>query len=147
MLETYYEILPRVLLAFQHLEEILREYLIRCEFMTAARLQSITEYRIPKNGFDKFSLGNLIDRFEKFNANDDLISRLKSIVSERNFVAHESYVACYENGEPKRADEIEILYERILKAKENTTKCFNDIIQETKGLEERFVKIQRSTNQ
>jgi len=146
MQEKYFESIQNVLLIFQYVEEAIRQYLLRCEFVTAARLQGITKYRISEKDIDKLSLGRLVDEFEKFNGNDDLIKKLRSIVVERNFIAHQSYIALYgKGGKSKEIEEIEPLYERAVKAKESAEKCFFELGQEIEKLEERFIKIQRKS--
>jgi len=148
MQQKYIDYIPNVLLVFQYIEEAIRQYLLRCEFMTAARLQGIAKYRISEKDIDKLSLGRLVDEFEKFNCNDDLIKRLRSIVVERNFIAHQSYIALHgKGGKSIEIEEIEPLYKRAVKAKESAEKCFFELGQEIEKLEERFTKIQRKSTE
>jgi len=86
MQQEYIEYVPSVLLVFQYIEEAIRQYLLRCEVMTAARLRGVTKYRISNKGINKLSLGRLVDKFEKVNGNDSLIEGLRSIIDERNFL-------------------------------------------------------------
>lgn len=135
-------------MTFQFLEEALRMYLVRCEGMTAARLHGITKYEIPTNQLGKMSFGRLVDRFAKFNGNEELVMRLRTIVVERNFIAHESYTASFgREGKPKEAAEIERLHERTAQAKTDAEKCMWDVLKETKQLEERFTQIQSKTTE
>ena len=146
MQQKYIDYIPNVLLVFQYIEEAIRQYLLRCESITAARLHGITKYRISEKDIDKLSLGGLVDKFKKFNDNDNLIKGLRSIIVERNFIAHQSYVALHgKGGKLKEIEDIEPLYEQAVKAKESAEKCFLELVQEIGKLEERFTKIQRMT--
>jgi hypothetical protein len=148
MQQKYIDYIPNVLLVFQYIEEAIRQYLLRCEFIIAARLQGIAKYRISEKNIDKLSLGRLVDEFEKFNGNDDLIKRLRSIVVERNFIVHQSYIVLHgKGGELKEIEEIEPLYERAVKAKESAENCFFELGQEIEKLEERFTEIQRKSTE
>jgi hypothetical protein len=148
MQQKYIEYVPGVLLVFQHIEEAIRQYLLRCEAVTAARLHGITKYRISNKGIDKLSLGRLVDKFEKVNGNDGLIKELGSIIVERNFFAHQSYIALFgKEGNSKDIQEIESLYERAVKAKESAEKCFWDLLKEIEILEKNFTEIQRKSTE
>ena len=148
MEQKYLEYVPSVLLVFQHIEEAIRQYLLRCEVMTAARLHGITKYRISNKGIDRLSLGRLVDKFEKVNGNDRLIKELRSVIVERNFFAHQSYIALFgKEGNSKDIQEIESLYERALKAKENAEKCFWDLLKEIETLENNFIEIQKKSGE
>jgi hypothetical protein len=148
MQQKYIDYIPNVLLVFQHIEEAIRQYLLRCEYIIATRLEGIAKYRISEKQIDKFSLGRLVDEFERFNDNDDLIRRLRSIVAERNFIAHQSYIVLHEKGgKLEEIEEIKPLYERAVKAKESAEKCFFELIQEIEKLEERFTEIQRKSTE
>jgi len=148
MEQKYLDYIPSVLLTFQHIEEAIRQYLLRCEVMTAARLHGITKYRISNKGFDKLSFGRLVDKFEKVNGNDSLIKELGSLIVERNFTAHQSYVALFgKDGKSKDTEEIESLYGRAVKAKETAEKSFWDLLKEIEILENNFIEIQKKSNE
>ena len=148
MQQKYIEYIPSVLLLFQHIEEAFRQYLLRCEVMTAARLHGITKYRISNKGIGKLSLGRLVDNFEKINGNDSLIEELRSIIVERNYFAHQSYIALFGKGESsKDIQEIESLYERAVKAKESAEKCFLNLLKEIEILENNFTEIQKKSTE
>jgi hypothetical protein len=90
MQQKYLEYVPSVLVTFQHIEEAIRQYLLRCEVMTAARLHGITKYRISNKGFDKLSFGRLVDKFEKVNGNDSLIKNCDRLLL--NVFTTQSYI-------------------------------------------------------
>jgi hypothetical protein len=145
MQAEYADFIPQVLIAFQYIEEAIRQYLGRCEIIIADRLYSITKYRIDDRGMDKLSLGRLVDKFEKVNGNDDLIKEIRAIIVERNFVAHRSYIDLVSKEEPsKDVQRVKSQYERAVKTKERAEKCFFDLLNEIEILEDNFKKIQQN---
>jgi len=146
MLQEYFDYVPQALLIFQHLEDALRQYLMRCEVMTAARLHGITQYKYKQSlkEIENLSLGRLVDRFARLNGNTDLIMRIKDAGKDRNFIAHQSYLAAYKkDGEPREESDIKALYDRAVTGKEKAEKCLLDTWDEIEQLERKFVEAQR----
>jgi len=146
MLQKYFDYIPQVLLVFQHLECALRQYLMRCEVMTATRLRGIIQWKWKDSlkDIEKLSLGRLADRFARLNGNTGLIRRIKDAAKDRNFIAHQSYLAAYaKNGEPREEIEVKVLYDQAMAGKEKAEKCLHDIFDEIAQLERKFVEAQR----
>lgn len=144
MLDQYFDYVPKTLMTFQHLEEAVRQYLMRCEVMIATRMRGITNYKHLVEKIQKMSLGQLVDRFEMFSDNSSLISEIRVIIQDRNFLAHKSYLAAYSReGNPKESGEIESLLDCTTKANERAEKCIFAMWKEIQELEKRFILVQK----
>jgi hypothetical protein len=91
--EEYMELLPKVLLDFQWLEEGIRYYLFRTELTIVSHVEKVFRYTpSPLKKMERMALGQLVEYFACHNGNDSLIRRLRSVVKSRNHVAHGGYL-------------------------------------------------------
>ena len=78
-----------------------------------------------------------MDLFEKRNKNIELIERLRKIIPDRNFFAHEAYTHIYEKGKANET-QVTISNERLQIAIKKSHECWLDIWTEVTALEARF---------
>ena len=131
---------PKAFFTFQFLEETIRQYLLRCEGMTAQRLRGITKYNWEKNikEYDKMSLGRLVEQFSRFNDSSELIKKIKNITKDRNFIAHQLYLELYNKGDPKTEVELKLLLDRTVQVHNQAKECMLNVWKEVEKIEKNF---------
>jgi hypothetical protein len=91
--DEYLELVPKVLMKFQWIEESIRFYIVRTELTIKSHVEKVFRYSTPTlRKLERMSLGQLVDYFACQNGNDALIKRLRDIVEHRNHVAHGGYL-------------------------------------------------------
>ncbi len=122
-LENYFDDIPKVLLNFQHLEEALRQYLMRCEVITLAKTKGVIDYKLDIKYIEKASLGKLVELFAKRNKNTELFGSLSRIVPDRNFFVHEAYTRVYDKEGKANKTEFETGYARLNNSIRDSKNC------------------------
>ncbi|MDD3296241.1 MAG: hypothetical protein PHU64_02655 [Candidatus Omnitrophica bacterium] len=87
-MRKYIDDITATLAKFQYIEEFLRMYIQKVNSRIRKTMKGKIPYKYSEKWVKKDSLGTLIDKFEKNNDNKILIKRLKSLVPERNKIAH-----------------------------------------------------------
>jgi hypothetical protein len=91
--DEYIELVPKVLMKFQWIEEFIRFYIVRTELTIMSHVGKVFRYSMPTlKKLERMSLGQLVDYFACHNGNDVLIKRLRDVVEQRNHVAHGGYL-------------------------------------------------------
>jgi len=137
IVEDYFDDIPKAILNFQLLEEALRNYLARCEAFTLIRTRGIIDFQLNMKPIDKASLGKLVDLFEKRNKNLELIARLKKIIPDRNFFAHEAYTSILMKGKCNE-EQSEENHKRLQQVIKDSNDCFLSVWEQTSALEKRM---------
>jgi hypothetical protein len=137
IVQEYMDKLPGALLNFQWIEEALRQYLGRTEFMIASEVIAFMSYKIDTQEFEKASLGTLLKFFRRRNQNKDLHKLISELVQDRNFCAHAGYLHIHESkDDPKKLKEAS---ERLDKVITESKKCLHMLFAEIRDLENRFI--------
>lgn len=138
LLKQYTDEVPSALLAFQYLEEALRQYMLRCHAMVAAVVEPFLAYRIEQyDQVEKMPLGKLVSVFQDFNANQELLARLASLPQRRNQVAHRAYITAWQVHSTDSLGESELQELRSLT--EEARQAMFQVVREVEALERRFV--------
>lgn len=96
--DEYMELVPKVLIDFQWIEEGIKFYIVRAELAIASHVEKIFRYTPTiLHKITRMTLGQLVEYFAAHNANDDLIQRLRAVVKDRNHVAHGGYLLYVDN--------------------------------------------------
>ncbi|MCR4303083.1 MAG: hypothetical protein NUV63_02490 [Gallionella sp.] len=138
LLKQYMDEVPAALLAFQYLEEALRQYMLRCHVMIATVVKPILAYRIQQyDRVEKMTLGQLVSSFQDFNVNQELIARLAPLPQRRNQIAHRAYLTAWQAHSSDSLDESDLhaLRSLIVEARETMLQVFREV----EAIEERFV--------
>jgi|SRR6266540_1494143 len=91
--DEYMELVPKVLVDFQWLEEGIKFYVVRAELAIASHVEEVFRYSPTiLHKLERMTLGQLVEYFACHNANDELIRRLRCVVKDRNHVAHGGYL-------------------------------------------------------
>lgn len=89
-------LLPRCLLAYQFIEECLRQCLYRQHAIVHKKLKGLLPYNLPLESINNAAMGKLIQYFQAFNNDERLISLLNQAKKNRDTVAHQGYLMTYE---------------------------------------------------
>jgi hypothetical protein len=136
--ESYFDDIPKVFLNFQMLEDALRNYLFRCEVFILVKMRGIIDLKFDLNPIEKASLGKLVDLFEKHNKNIALIERLRKIIPDRNFFAHDAYTHIYDEKGKSNETKVVASNERLQNAIKESHECVLDVFTEIAAIEARF---------
>jgi hypothetical protein len=133
---------PKVLLAFQYVEEALRQYILRANFMIASEVQPFVDYSPTDPAVDKASFGRLVSLFARFNSRSELHRSLKALVEKRNFYAHQAYLVV--GGMADLHASIGSGVDSLEQTRVETKRCLHELFEETRQLEVRFVAHKKS---
>jgi hypothetical protein len=91
--DEYMELVPKVLLDFQWIEEGIKFYVVRAEMAIASHVEKVFRYTpTVLHKVERMTLGQLVEYFAAHNSNDNLIRRLRAVVKDRNHIAHGGYL-------------------------------------------------------
>ena len=82
----------RALMRFQFIEEGMRVYLDSAYLLVKATLDGTLPVRLTRKQIESKTLRQLVGDFEKFNDNESLISDIRDLIEDRNFVAHQAFL-------------------------------------------------------
>lgn len=89
-------LLPKCLLSYQFIEECLRQCLYRQHAIAHRKLNGLLPYNPPLESINNVAMGKLVQYFQTFSDDDQLISLLNQVRENRNTVAHQGYLMTYE---------------------------------------------------
>lgn len=135
--EKFVDEIPKVLLAFQYVEESLRQYMLRAHVMIAAEVRAFVHYSPNDPALQKASFGRLVSLFARFNSNSELHNSLKRLVEKRNFYAHQAYLAA--GGMADFPADLEGGPDGLEQIREESKRCLQKLWEEIQQLEVRFV--------
>lgn len=113
----------------QFVEETLRVYISLVIDIIRKKVGNIFPIRFSENDLSKLSLGKLVTIFSRLNDNVALKSSLSKITTERNFVAHRSFL--FTIGELRDAAKLSELVHKIEEIKENAKNIHEALLEET----------------
>lgn len=90
--DDYVTLISAILVDFQFIEEGLRMYISDVFRYIEKELSGVIPFHYDDKDIEKDSLGKLINKFEKFNDNNDLIAELKDLIKYRNDCAHRGFL-------------------------------------------------------
>lgn len=134
--QSYYfnSILPTCMHMYQHIEELLRQSIIKYHKIIEIKTNDVLSFRPPVNSVESAPMGKLIQYFTQYNENEELINLLKNVKNNRNHIAHQSYLITYH----ERQDEA-LLVKKIDEASKfniEALECFSLLFDEGVRLNE-----------
>ena len=88
-----------LLLDFQYIEESLKILIAGSYEAIRRSAPAMIYFRPSRSSLEKDSLGKLIQKYESISRNDPLIRALRTVLADRNFCAHRSYLLSIEEQE------------------------------------------------
>lgn len=126
--ESYKNAVYLVSLDFQWIEELLKIVIGASYEVIRRSVPPSIKFRPNRKMLEKESLGRLVSKYEEVSANNKLISELRSIASDRNFCAHQSFVlSLEEQGNPSY---LERETRRLEKVRERSRACVTALLNE-----------------
>ena len=116
----------------QFVEETLRGYInleIKKNKLTP---KSHFPVRLNSKNLSRLSLGKLVSIFSNLNDDTSLISSLKKLIKERNFIAHESKLLTV--GELKDPDYMSSVLDKVSKIKEHAKAAHESLLDKNNDL-------------
>jgi hypothetical protein len=93
IIEDYQQAVSETAGKFQFLEEGLKLYLENCFQIVKSNLPKEISFNFNRKYVENKPLRQLIQLFEKYNSNSELIKQLKALPEKRNHIAHKAYLA------------------------------------------------------
>lgn len=138
----YRDKLPIALLNFQWIEESLKQYLGKTEWMIATVVSTFMSYTPDVKQFENAPLGTLVRSFQQRNANTRLHTGLSELVKARNLCAHKGYLLLQTpQDDPEALREALHTLDQTLTA---SATCLTMITAEVTGLDRRFRAVRTS---
>jgi len=91
-IDSYFEAVRRCSFQFQWIEVSLKFLIATTQSIMKSKLLGTINYRPDRERLDKLTLGKLIDTYERFGGDLELVSQMRGLVKERNALAHEAFV-------------------------------------------------------
>ncbi len=93
----YVDAVTRCMISFQYIEEALKMVLVRLEGLLYFRIKEFTPYHLkPKfDSIENAAMGRLIDMFNIYCDDADLIAELREIKKQRDIIAHKSFLKTF----------------------------------------------------
>jgi hypothetical protein len=126
----------RILGGFQTLEFCLKLYIGLAYRLIARCVNGKIHFDYSFSDVETLSLGRLLEIFEKLNANQDLITRLKKLRQERNEIAHKSLLIAM--GSNYDLEALDAADEAFFYLEDEVSECLSLAIKETKTLKDRL---------
>ncbi|MBW8000882.1 MAG: hypothetical protein FVQ80_02525 [Planctomycetes bacterium] len=124
----YFDKLPRLLMRFQYIEEVLKMYIHTADLAIHVKMKGLLHYEVPGKELWKQPLGSLIREFNKRTDKKDIVAILKELVEDRNFFAHEGYLLTIE--QQKGKEDISELLGRLDATRQKAGECLKSLIKE-----------------
>lgn len=131
--DDYVTLISAILVDFQFIEEGIRMYISRVFNYIETEISGVIPFRYDDKDIEKDSLGKLVNKFEKFNDNNDLIAGMKDLTKYRNDCAHRGFLLTNEQAYVEKY--IKNRQEDMEKVKKRTADCLS-------GLHKEVVKIE-----
>ena len=114
-LNSYFDAVQRCTFQFQWIEVSLKMAIGLSKAVIKQQLKGIIDYRPEKERLDKFTLGKLVETYDRFGGEQALVEELRQCVKERNDLAHEAFVLSEEEQKSeaflhRRTEELQTLY-------------------------------------
>ena len=97
------------------------------------RTEEVITFKYNRKDVENNSLGTLLKKFEKLNTNKELIKKIKSLIKQRNHVAHQGFLLTYEEQQDDKflSEQIESI-ELIVKS---SKECLDLLLVELKKVD------------
>ena len=135
--EKFIDEIPKVLLAFQYVEEALRQYILRANVMITSEVRRFVNYSPHDPALQKASFGRLVSLFTRFNSSTELHKSLTRLVEKRNFYAHQAYLAI--GGMADLPAGLDSAPDSLEQVRVESERCLQELFEEIRQLEARFV--------
>ena len=140
--DDYRNCLNLLLLDFQWIEELLKINIASSYESIRRSKPARVSFKLNRNSLEKDSLGKLIQKYAEVSPNDSLVAQIRTVVKDRNYCAHQSYILTIEEQEEGSFLQSEII--RMLSLRERTRLCVITLQQEfllfTKALQETAIE-------
>ncbi|WP_216907977.1 hypothetical protein [Synechococcus sp. CCY 0621] len=94
--QRYKEVVGQISVDFQWIEELLKIVISSGYEAIRRTAPAKIKFKRTRSNLEKDSLGKLITKYEELYVNDVLIKELRSLASERNYCAHQSFILTLE---------------------------------------------------
>ena len=135
--DDYVTLISAILVDFQFIEEGIRMYISNVFKYIVTELSGVIPFRYDDKDIDKEALGNLINKFEKFNDNNKLLAELNDLKKYRNDCAHRGFLLTDEQAYDEKY--LKNRLKELEKVKKRTANCLS-------GLHKEVVKIELLKN-
>jgi hypothetical protein len=138
--QEYKEVALDAILAFQVLEELLRQCLERCHMIVTFRLRGWLAYEVTHEDIkrDARSLGTLIRAFARYCIDAALVDELEQLRERRNYVAHEALLLLsdekLEDDVSEKIKDLQDVHKRAVRAAEKVSEFLNDAEERVRDL-------------
>ena len=128
----------RALMRFQFIEEGMRVYLDSAYLLVKATLDGTLPVRLTRKQIESKTLRQLVGEFEKFNDNESLISDIRDLIEDRNFVAHQAFLVVGQRllADASLSEEID----KLASIADKAEKCAEALRKEMKDVEAKLHK-------
>lgn len=127
-IHDYFDNLASALMAFQYLEVTLKFYIRDCDRIIQKSVKDSFCYSVREDDIDKMPLGRLIEEFSRRSNRKDIISVLKKLNKDRNYVAHAGYLLNIE--EQKDSEKMHKFADKIAKLTKAVKACMKELVRE-----------------
>jgi len=126
---------------FQYLEEILKMYLADCFQIVKLSVKRRVAFDFSYDDVKVLPLGRLIDLFQKYNRNPEVLELLRELPEQRNYVAHRAYLLTEE--EQKNSEVLANEMEKVTKISAKADEAVKALRDEARNLERLRMEIER----
>jgi hypothetical protein len=98
LLSEYHDELGKALYAFQWIEELLRQYILRAHFAISIKVKGTLPFRpLSEKDLERESFAALLQKFKRLNSNKTLSDEIGCLRPIRNRCAHRGYLVKFKN--------------------------------------------------
>ncbi|MGD0572709.1 MAG: hypothetical protein ABSB11_06775 [Sedimentisphaerales bacterium] len=127
-INDYFDNLASALMAFQYLEATLKFYIRDCDKIIQKAVKESFYYAVREDEIERMPLGRLIEEFSRRSNRKDIISVLKKLNKDRNYVAHMGYLLTIE--EQKDSEKMHKFVDKIAKLTKAVKACMKELVRE-----------------
>lgn len=131
--DDYVNLISATLVNFQFIEEGIRMYISGVFKFIETELSGVIPFHYNDKDIEKDSMGKLINKFEKFNNNNDLIAKLKDLIKYRNECAHRGFLLSNKQAYDEKY--LKTRLEHLETVEKRTTDCLSRLQKEVVKIE------------
>lgn len=128
----------KALTRFQFIEEGIKVYLKMAYSLIEQKTQGQPPIRMSTSHLENKPLGSPLQEFKKYNDNDSLISNVKNLMKDRNYLAHRAFYITYEHLFDQK--DLNIHSTGVRNIREQAEKCVEQLIGEIAQIESSCLK-------
>ena len=131
--DDYVNLISAILVNFQFIEEGIRMYISGVLKYIETELSGVIPFHYNDTDIAKDSMGKLINKFEKLNNNNDLITELKDLIKYRNDCAHRGFLLLNKQAYDEKY--LKTRLEDLENVEKRTTDCLSRLHKEVVKIE------------